>query len=110
MCENIRIKIQCCTLQKKDRTTPKKRAFSNLSCGMKNPHHTKRRMNGSPFNLKRIMLPDIIEESRVGRPADRGNVQFHLNTADTVKVFWFYAPFRSFTIAFQEITPSCHYD
>ena len=76
---------------------------------MQYSHHPKRCMNGFSLNFKGKIPPDIIKESRVGQPAYRWYVQFHLNTADTSQFFRKNAPFCPFTVAFQEIAPPGHF-
>lgn len=82
--------------------------ISILSFSMQYSHHPKCCMNGFSLNFKGVTPPDIIEESRVGQPAYRWYMQFHLNAADTGQFSRKNTPFCPFAVAFQEIAPPGH--
>ena len=77
---------------------------------MEHSNNSENSMHGLTFNLKLIVLPDIIKEQRVGWSADRWNVELHLYPANTGKISRFNLPFCAFAVAFQEITAPGHFD
>jgi hypothetical protein len=57
-----------------------------------------------PVKGKIVMTADIVQQERVRLPADRGQVQFHLNATYACEVSGINHPLRPFTVTFQEIT------
>ena len=53
---------------------------------MEHTHHSERCMNGSSFNHEMIVMANVIEKCRVRWPADRWNMQFHFNAAETREI------------------------
>ena len=60
-------------------------------------------MTGLVGNLKIVVTADIIEKCPVWQTADGWQVEFHLNPADTVEIFWSDQPLGTLAVTFQKI-------
>ena len=66
---------------------------------MNNAHHPEDIVTGLSFYLKIIKAADICKKGRIRRPADRGQVDLHLDTADILQLAGSDKPFGTFAIA-----------
>ena len=67
---------------------------------MEDAHHAEDVMTGLALDLEIIVAADIVEEGHIGRAADRGEVQLHLDPPYPVQVTGADMPLGSFTVAF----------
>ena len=67
---------------------------------MKIPKEPERGLAWHVIDLKIVIAADVIKETGVGRSADRGEVEFHFNPADCLKVLRVYQPLAPFTVTF----------
>ena len=61
-------------------------------------HHPEDIVTGLSFYLKIIKAADICKKGRIRRPADRGQVDLHLDTADILQLAGFDEPFSTFAV------------
>lgn len=67
---------------------------------VEDPHDTKDVMTGQPIDLEPVMIADILEKAGIYRPADRGQVEFHLDTPDPQQIGRINGPLGPFAVAF----------
>jgi hypothetical protein len=75
-------------------------ASGSFSFCVKDTHDTEDVMAGFAIDLKIIKAADIVKKGRVRRPADGGQVDFHLDAADILQLAGVDEPFGTFTVTF----------
>ena len=76
------------------------KSLGSFSFRVKDAHNSEDYMAGLSFDLKIIKPADILQQGRVRRTADRGQVDLHLDATDFMEFTGVDEPFGTFAITF----------